>query len=67
MRKRTKLPEDPVVEEVRSIRRALWEEAGGTVEGLIRIIEQQTKRRRRPGRSGAGQSSRRPNSRRAAE
>ena len=54
MGKRRRLPEDPVVEEVRSVRQALWQEAGGTVEGLIRIIEQKAKQRRKPGRSADG-------------
>lgn len=40
MKKKTRLVEDPVVDEVRSIRAALWREAGGTVAGLIRLIEQ---------------------------
>ena len=30
--------DDPVVEEVRAIRARLWKEAGGTVEGLVRLI-----------------------------
>lgn len=29
---------DPVVEEVRQARRALWKQAGGTVEGLMRLV-----------------------------
>ena len=29
---------DPVVEEVRRARRALWKQAGGTVEGLMRLV-----------------------------
>ena len=31
--------DDPVVEEVRAIRARLWKEAGGTVEGLVRLID----------------------------
>lgn len=31
--------DDPVVEEVRAIRARLWKEAGGTVKGLVRLID----------------------------
>ena len=37
---RKSFPEDPVVREVREIRRRLWAEAGGTVEGLLRLLDQ---------------------------
>ena len=30
--------DDPVVEEIRAVRARLWKEAGGTVEGLVRLI-----------------------------
>ena len=32
-------PDDPVIEEIRAIRRKLWKEAGGTVQGYIRLIQ----------------------------
>ena len=53
MKKKRRLPEDPVVEEVRSIRAELWREAGGTVAGLIRLIEQRkpSKRKRTAAKS----------------
>ena len=46
--------DDPVVEEIRAVRARLWKEAGGTVEGLMRLIasdrpENETK----PGTHGA--------------
>jgi hypothetical protein len=40
-------PNDPVVEEVRRIRSELWKEAGGTVSGLQKLLDQATPRRRR--------------------
>ena len=67
MKKRTKLPEDPVVEEVRSVRQALWQEAGGTVAGLIRIIERRTKQRRKPGRSATERAAGRRRPRRSTQ
>ncbi len=53
MSKATRWVEDPVVAEVRSIRAELWREAGGTVSGLIRLIEKRrpTKREHNPARS----------------
>lgn len=39
MNRRTKVQDDPVVEEVRAIRAKLWQEAGGTVEGLISLLD----------------------------
>lgn len=30
--------EDPVVAEVRAIRREMWAEAGGTIEGFLRLL-----------------------------
>lgn len=32
-------PDDPVVEEVRRARRELWKQAGGTLEGLSRLVK----------------------------
>lgn len=40
MPKRSTIPEDPVVREVRAIRQALWKKGGGTVAGLLRAIEE---------------------------
>ncbi len=48
MKKEPQLAEDPVVEEIRSIRADLWREAGGTVAGLIRLLEQRKPPKRRP-------------------
>lgn len=31
-------PDDPVVAEVRAIRAKLWQEAGGTVAGFIKLV-----------------------------
>ncbi len=31
---------NPVVEEVRAVRALLWHEAGGTISGLIRILDE---------------------------
>lgn len=38
MSRRQDLLEDPVVEEIRAIRRRMQEEAGGTLEGLLKLI-----------------------------
>ena len=38
-RRRNEWADDPVVEEVRAIRADLWSEGGGTVAGLLRVIE----------------------------
>ncbi|GMU84309.1 MAG: hypothetical protein AMXMBFR47_41790 [Planctomycetota bacterium] len=48
--------EDPVVAEVRAIRREMWAEAGGTIEGFLRLLARERA-------SGAG--SRVPGGRRA--
>lgn len=48
VKKEPRLAEDPVVEEVRTIRAELWREAGGTVAGLIRLLEQRKPPKRRP-------------------
>ena len=39
MRPRPSSADDPVVAEVRAVRARLWREAGGTVDGLIRLLE----------------------------
>ena len=50
MKTKVKLEEDPVVREVRAARARLWEEAGGTMSGLARLVKQRAgvirKRRR---------------------
>ncbi len=48
MKNKPRLAEDPVVEEVRAIRAELWREAGGTVAGLIQLLEQRKPPRRSP-------------------
>ena len=53
MKRKTLLPEDPVVQEVRSIRADLWREAGGTVAGLIRLLEQRKRPKRKPTTAGS--------------
>ena len=40
MKRRHPIPEDPVVKEVRAARRKLWERAGGTFEGLLRLLDE---------------------------
>lgn len=40
MRSKKKLPGDPVVAEVRAVRQQLWREAGGTMEGLLRLLDE---------------------------
>ena len=49
MKTKVKLEEDPVVREVRAARARLWEEAGGTMSGLARLVKQRagTIRKRR--------------------
>ncbi len=53
MKPRSSTKEDPVVAEVRAIRAELWREAGGTVEGLLKLIgaEHRARQRRRPQRA----------------
>jgi hypothetical protein len=45
-------PDDPVVEDVRKIRQAIWNEAGGTIEGLLKLLDREVppKRVRKPRR-----------------
>ena len=59
MKKEPQLAEDPVVEEIRSIRADLWREAGGTVAGLIRLLEQRKPPKRRPTASRSKRTPRR--------
>lgn len=37
--------DDPVVREVRAIRRRLWEEGGKTVRGYLRVMEEMSRER----------------------
>ncbi len=46
-RARTLWSDDPVVQEVRQARAKLWEEGGGTIEGLMRVVKQRVARIRR--------------------
>ena len=48
MKRKPPLAEDPVVEEVRTIRAQLWREAGGTVAGLIRLLEKHKRHKHKP-------------------
>ena len=48
VKREPRMAEDPVVGEVRSIRAGLWREAGGTVGGLIRLLDQRKRPRRKP-------------------
>lgn len=47
MKKNRSLREDPVVREVREARRKLWEQAGGTIDGLIRLLDQRVPKKRK--------------------
>ena len=49
MKKKVSVIDDPVVREVRQARQKLWEEAGGTVEGLLRLLDERVPRRRKRG------------------
>lgn len=48
MKSKPRLTEDPVVAEVRMVRAELWREGGGTVAGLIRLLEPGKRSRRKP-------------------
>ncbi len=52
MRKKRAMREDPVVAEVRAIRTKLWQEAGASVDGLLRLLDR-TVPRKRPARRSA--------------
>lgn len=41
MSKRPEPQEDPVVTEVRAIRARMWKEAGGTIAGYLRLLDQE--------------------------
>ena len=60
MKRKPRLAEDPVVAEVRAIRADLWREAGGTVAGLIRLLEQRRRPKPRPTPTKGKPTSRRP-------
>ena len=57
MKPKVKLEEDPVVREVRAARARLWQEGGGTMSGLSRLVKQRAgvirKRRRTRKKQGA--------------
>jgi len=40
-RKRKSQADDPVVQEVRAIRARMCKEAGGTIEGLMRLVREE--------------------------
>lgn len=42
MKLRRSAYDDPVVDEIRAIRAKLWREAGGTVEGYLRLMDERT-------------------------
>ena len=47
MSKKDQWPDDPVVREVREARAKLWKEAGGTFEGLRRLVAKRVGRIKR--------------------
>ena len=47
MKRKTSVFDDPVVEEVRRIRAKLWAEAGGTVEGYLRLMDERAELRKK--------------------
>jgi len=57
MKTRVRLEDDPVVREVRAARDRLWQEGGGTMSGLARLVKQRAgvirKRRRTQKKQGA--------------
>ncbi len=52
MKKNAILSEDPVVHEVRQARQKLWNQAGGTMEGLLRLLDERVPKRRAPASKG---------------
>jgi len=46
MMRKPSFSDDPVVAEVRAIRAAMWREAGGTVEGYLRLLDREAKTRK---------------------
>jgi hypothetical protein len=57
MKTKVRLEDDPVVREVRAARARLWQEGGGTMSGLARLVKQRAgvirKRRRTQKKQGA--------------
>lgn len=54
MKRRKRVLDDPVVREVRGVRQRLWKQAGGTFEGLLKLLDEtvpKKPRRRRRSRS----------------
>lgn len=49
MNRKATLPQDPVVREVRQARQKLWKQAGGTMEGLLRLLDERVPKRRKSG------------------
>ena len=47
MRRKETWPDDPVVREVREARARLWKEAGGTFEGLQRLVAERVSKMKR--------------------
>ncbi len=43
--------DDPVILEVRRARAKLWEEGGGTIEGLMRVVKRKAARIRKSSKS----------------
>ncbi len=46
MKKKTEIPDDPVVAEVRAIRANMWREAGGTAADFLRLLDRETPAKR---------------------
>jgi hypothetical protein len=42
--KKTLYPGEEVIEEIRAVRRKLWNEAGGTLEGYLQLINDRAER-----------------------
>ena len=49
MKAKLSVLDDPVVREVRQARQKLWQEAGGTIEGLLRLLDERVPKRRKRG------------------
>ncbi len=39
MKHKERQPGDPLIREIREVRQRLWQEGGGTVSGLMRVVE----------------------------
>jgi hypothetical protein len=42
--KKTPYPGEEVIEEIRAVRRKLWNDGGGTLEGYLRVIKDRAER-----------------------